>query len=177
MSPATSPDSFDRLQEEFVGLHTPEEPTPESYADVPNELKAWDNWVCFRHKFGKSGKMGNAPYRIDGARHASPKDSQDWSTFADATQAMLNPTRKFDGISFMLLGTSYLGFDFDDVVQNERLDPFVASILRVMGDPYAEVSFSGDGLRVFINCAGLPRPHPTQIKKAGSECAVEIYHG
>ncbi len=77
----------------------------------------------------------------------------------------------------MMLGTFYLGFDFDAVVQNEILDPFVASILRVMGDPYAELSYSGTGLRVFNNCPNLPRPRLTQFKMSGSECAVEIYHG
>src|SRR6266478_1141047 len=83
--------------------------------------------------------------------------------------------RSFDGISFMLLGTSYLGFDLDAVVQNEILDPYVASILRVMGDPYAELSPSGEGLRVFVDCANLPKPQKTIFKNAGH--GIEIYHG
>ncbi|HXA76978.1 MAG TPA: AAA family ATPase [Candidatus Acidoferrales bacterium] len=148
------------------------------YSDVPDELKALDNWVCFRHETKLNGETQNAPYcvdNIDGKRHAKSNDSSTWSTFDGAVQASINPARNLDGVSFMLLGTPYLGFDFDAVVQNQILDPFVASILRLMGDPYAELSYSDTGSRVFVECANLPKPQKTIFKEAGH--GVEIYHG
>ena len=163
--------------EDFLGLHEPSTQAPPNAINAPEVLKVLDNWVCFRHETKPTGETNNVPYRVDGAGHAKSNDPSTWSTFDAALAASTNPARNFDGVSFMLLGTSYLGFDCDAVVQNEILDPFVASILRVLGDPYAELSYSGTGLRVFINCPNLPRPKLTQFKKSGSECAVEIYHG
>jgi primase-polymerase (primpol)-like protein len=95
---------------------------PLKYTDVPDELKAPANWVCFRHEDAPKGGKQNRPYAINGSA-AKVNDSSTWSTFDDAVQAPINPARNFDGISFMLLGTPYLGFDFDDVVQNEIVNP------------------------------------------------------
>src|SRR4029077_18566991 len=125
--------------EEFLELRAP-------YSQVPDELKRLPNWVCFRHELSH-GKTNNVPYRADGRGHASSTNPQDWSPFDDALAAFENPTPTFDGLSFMLQRTPYLVFDFDNVIQDENLDPFVASILRGMGDPYAETSYSGEGLR------------------------------
>ena len=166
----TSPNSnISAADEAFVGLHS-----PEPYSDLPPELKTRDNWVNFRHEQAH-GRMSNLPYRVDSPGHAKVNDPSTFSTFDDASTAASNPARNFDGISFMLQGTPYLGFDFDDVVHAGILEQYVASILRAMGDPYAEVSFSGTGLRVFVNCPDLPRPSKTLFKNA--EYGVEIYHG
>ena len=143
------------------------------YSHFPQELKTLNNWVCFRNESKSNGETQNRPYAIDGTP-AKSNDSSTWSPFADAVNA--SPNHKFSGISFMLLGTPYLGFDFDGVVKDGFLDSFVAAILQLMGDPYAEVSFSGEGLRVFVECPDLPRPtQKTQFKDAGH--GVEIYYG
>jgi putative DNA primase/helicase len=169
---------FRSASDPIVAVPEPSSQTPPMYLDLPDELKTRDNWVCFRHETKPNDETQNAPYcvdTIDGKRHAKSNDSSTWSPFDGAVRASINPARNFDGISFMLLGTPYLGFDFDSVVQNQILDPFVASILRLMGDPYAEISYSDAGLRVLVECAKLPKPKKTIFKEAGH--GVEIYHG
>jgi putative DNA primase/helicase len=144
-----------------------------SYAELPDTLKTRDNWVCFRYETIK-GKKQKRPWSSD-CTAAKSNTPSTWSSFKDAVHALSIPVRKFDGISFMLLGTPYIGFDFDGVVKDGVLDRYVVKILRVMGDPYAEVSPSGTGLRVFVDCPNLPRPKVTQFKESGH--GVEIFYG
>jgi len=143
-------------------------------AHVPQELKTRKNWVCFYRERNRFGKMSNAPYLIDGALHASSTNPADWSTFDDAVDAQKN----FNGVTFMLTGTPYLGFDFDGVVRDRKLDLYVASILQLMDNPYCEISPSGTGLRTFVACPCLPKPKGTQFKSNDKvRFGVEIYHG
>jgi len=143
------------------------------YPDVPTVLKALPNWICYRSE-QNHGKRGNVPYQISGT-HAQVNDSSTWSSFEDAAGASTNPARKFNGISFVLTGTPYLGFDFDNVITDGQLDPYVAAILKLLDDPYSEISPSETGLRTFVECRDLPRPKKTIFTNEGY--GVELYHG
>jgi len=136
------------------------------------ELAAVPRWVCWRYEW-VGGRWTKVPYRPSGQK-ASTTDPRTWSPYRAALDAAAHGD--YDGVGYVV----YRGADAepDDVVAVD-IDHCVAAdgtlaaaadaLVEELGS-YAEVTPSGEGLRVFVR-GNLPVP--------GAKAAdVELYqHG
>lgn len=147
------------------------------YREVPTALKEIPNWVVWKYET-RDGKQTKVPYdaKSDGdCTFARVNDSATWAGFERvADVADILSGHDYSGIGFVLHDTGLVGFDFDGVVKDGVAEPFVVEILKLLGGPYCEITPSGNGLRAFIQCAGLPSgPRKFSANKYGAE----IYSG
>ncbi len=116
------------------------------------ELKAIANWVLAK-AVTRDGKTTKPPYQPNGqpASHSNPAT---WSDFAAVKQAY--ERGGYIGVGFVLdgephFGGRYLhGFDWDDCIENGRVDPVVQAELEKLAIPRIETSISGTGIRGFF---------------------------
>jgi putative DNA primase/helicase len=138
---------------------------------VPTELKGLPNWVTWKYET-RGGRETKPPYNATTGMYARPDDPSTWTTF----EKTLAASPSFDGIGFMLLGTSLVGIDFDGVVQDGRPEEFVLEILKHLGNPYCEITPSGKGLRAFVY-ATLPKGGRKFTSNKSEKYGAEIYSG
>jgi hypothetical protein len=147
-----------------------------AYKSVPEELKLVPNWIVWKRETRKNATT-KVPYDAKNPRRmAKSNDSSTWATFEKASAVANDPLSSFHGIGFMLQGTNLVGVDFDGVIdESGSVDPYVLSIIAQLGNPYAEVTPSGTGVRAFVECDALPK----QGRKFsnGDHYGVEIYIG
>lgn len=141
------------------------------YLNVPHELKVLPNWVVWKYEM-REGKPTKVPYNPKTNSHAKPNDSSTWDTFQEATSA----AARFSGIGFMLMGSPYVGLDFDGVIENGKAEPFVADILNRLGNSYTEVTPSGKGIRAFV-IGTLPAGGRKFGQGEPKKYGAEIYSG
>ena len=116
------------------------------------ELKEIPNWVLAK-AIVRDGKTTKPPYRPNG-EPASHSKIETWSTFAAIKEAY--ERGGYIGVGFVLdgkphFGGRYLhGFDWDDCIENYRVDPIVQAVLDRLSIPRKEVSVSGTGVRGFF---------------------------
>jgi AAA domain len=142
------------------------------YAEVPTDLKKLPNWVTWKYET-RAGKETKPPYNAETNFYAKSDDSSTWTTFEKALAAL----QGFDGIGLMLGGTRLVGIDFDGVVRDGEPEPFVLEILKQLGNPYSEITPSGQGLRAFVY-ASLPTDGGRKFTRNKPEkYGAEIYSG
>ena len=142
----------------------------DSCLNVPHELTSLPNWVIWRHE-ERNGELTKVPYDPKNGRSAKVNDASTWSTFECASSFETK-----DGIGFMLKGSEYVGLDFDGVIHEGVVDPYVCKILQQLGNPYAEVTPSGKGIRAFVRGA-LPQGGRRFGRSKPEKYGVEIYSG
>src|SRR5712692_5262907 len=150
--------------------------TPEPYSDVPASLKDIPNWIVWKLE-KRNGKDTKVPYdaKANGNHlYAKSNDSSTWTSFDKAVETANDILSDYDGVGFMLQGTDLVGIDFDGVLYNGVAEPFVLDILEKLGNPYCEVTPSGNGLRAFVQCAKLPEGKRKLTRKM---YGAEIYSG
>jgi hypothetical protein len=140
------------------------------FNNIPDELKALDQWVLWRweQRKDKKGvlKWTKPPYRPDGKK-AESDDPTTWSTFNQVRAALTNGGN-FSGIGSVISETdSFVGLDCDHCLdaQLQIIDPLVAWIVELL-DTYTEVSPSRDGLKLWV-----------LAKKPGKRCSVQASFG
>jgi primase-polymerase (primpol)-like protein len=145
-----------------------------SFLNIPNELKAYPNWVNWKLEL-RNGELTKIPYDPETGRNAKANEPETWATFDQAVDAadVLNGS-DYDGIGFEFLGTRLGGIDFDNAITNGIADPYALAILKLLGNPYTEVSPSGTGLHAFVECDALPKG---KRKLSQDHIGIEIYHG
>src|SRR5258708_29532738 len=159
---------------------------------VPAPLLDTPNWVVWRYET-RHGKQTKVPYQavpVDGDPKAKSNDSSTWADFCDAFAECYNgpeyngpaydgaPSRpRYDGVGFMLVGSKYTRIDFDGVAPNRVIDPYVANILKLAGNPYAECSPSGVGVRMFVGGTQLPLGKRKFSTSGTTKFGAEIYSG
>jgi hypothetical protein len=122
---------------------------------IPEDLKALPQWITWRAGAVKEdGKFDKFPIGKNGSGNAWSQSPQ-WSTF----DAALDHARTYQlaGVGLvlpaeMIDGTHLVALDFDTVDLddgNPRLDE-IKEIHKRIGSPYAEISPSGKGLRMFV---------------------------
>jgi hypothetical protein len=143
-------------------------------AAIPQLLKDFPHWIVWKLEKRK-GQTTKVPYDAKNGGPGKSNDPSTWATFDVALEAAEDELSKYDGVGFMLQGTDLVGIDFDGVVKGGLPEPYVLNILTQLGHPYSEITPSGNGLRVFIQCAKLPagqRKFPS-----GNHYGAEIYSG
>lgn len=135
------------------------------YENIPAELKALPNWVCWiavpdeRSHSGVSKKPINA---LTGEL-AKSNDPSTWTTFGNALKA----ASRFSGVGFMFGNCDYFGVDVDDVRADVETYSGIAAEFAETLDSYAELSQSGNGIHII--CRGQLPPHGRRRGK------VEMY--
>lgn len=120
--------------------------------NIPEELHSRTQWVCYRRVSSKNRKLQNVPFVASGQRHASCTAPTDWSTFEEASAAITQPSRKLDGISYVLTaddGLVCVDLDHARDPETGSPEPWAQEIIDKIGS-YTEVSPSGTGYHIFV---------------------------
>jgi len=135
-------------------------PTPKHWQNIPQELKALDQWVLRRKK---------EPYQISG-RKASTTNSKTWASYKDAVAAYKGGG--FDGIGFVFTKDDpYCGIDLDHCLVDGKLLVWAEELLTMLRPCYVEISPSGKGLHVIVRAK---KPGP-RCKTGYGSGEVEMY--
>lgn len=116
--------------------------------NIPQELKAEKRWVVWRYE-KRDDKRTKIPYVAGPGRRAraDSTNSKTWRSFKQAREAY--QAGEYDGIGFML-GNGWAGVDLDDCIDADgNVADDAAQIINTL-DSYAEVSPSGQGVKIFI---------------------------
>jgi len=152
-----------------------------AYNTVPYPLKDRPNWVVWKYET-RDGKETKVPYdaKSNGdSTYAKVNDAATWTTFDRASEvADVLSGHDYSGVGFMLHGTCFVGFDFDGVIQDGKAEPFVLEILKHLGNPYCEITPSGNGLRAFVEYPiALPAGKRKFSRNTNGKYGAEIYSG
>jgi hypothetical protein len=143
--------------------------------DIPIALRQRPNWVCWK-SLVRDGKETKVPFNAKTGGMAKADDPATWTTFDRAVEAADVLTGgDYAGIGFELGGTNIVGLDFDSAITNKGIiDPYALAILKLLGNPYTELSPSGSGLHAFVECDALPKGK-REITKG--HIGIGIYYG
>jgi putative DNA primase/helicase len=126
--------------------------------NIPTELKAIDQWVCWRYAWLEDRqKYDKPPVQSHGGNLASTTNPKTWSTFDAAMRAY--ETGTVDGIGFVFARKNRLvGVDLDRCRNPETgvIDDWALDMIRVFRT-YTELSPSGTGVHI-IGGGTLPGP-------------------
>lgn len=122
-------------------------------ANIPAELLALPQWVCWRYEQGDGSKPKKVPYSPRTNALASVTDRATWSSSAEAEAAASAPGTMYDGIGFVLTRDDpYAIIDLDDTEGDDDAFAVHRAIYDAL-DSYAELSPSGNGLHVVVRGA------------------------
>src|ERR1022692_973376 len=127
----------------------------ERLVNVPNELKALSNWVCYRleYRAGQS-KPTKVPYSPNTGEKAKANDAATWTDYETCVAAV--ERGEFDGIGFEF-SPPYIGVDLDrcrDAETGETRE-WAADVIAHL-DSYTEASPSGSGVHIILKGALPP---------------------
>lgn len=122
-----------------------------SFQDIPFELRAIPNWICWKLEDIGAKKPTKIPYNPLTGKMASVNKPEDWTTFINATQAVSN----YSGIGFVF--TDEAGYTFVDLDDTEGDQSKLETQIKIFKelDSYAEVSPSGKGLHIIVKAKVL----------------------
>ncbi len=121
------------------------------FKNIPDELKSFNNWVCWKAYPDPNAHSGikKVPINPMTGGQAMSNNPQTWSSYDTAVRASVN----YDGIGFMFSGSGYFGVDLDDCSdavtaylkgdRNNIVAEFVNSL-----QTYTELSQSGNGVHM-----------------------------
>jgi primase-polymerase (primpol)-like protein len=138
------------------------------FQNIPDALKVMPHWVLWRYEF-RTGRWTKVPLRADDpSRRASSTDESTWSRFEQAKTAFLQ-LQNADGIGFVVSeNVPVVGIDLDHIYDTSgEAKPLFTDIVTQL-DTYAEISPSGEGIRLFAT-GQLP---PGRRKVGDIECYV-----
>jgi len=123
-----------------------------TFENVPQEMKALNQWVCWKFKetTEKDGtvKKRKIPCKTNGI-YASSINVSTWTTFDKAVSAV-EEGKRVDGIGFVFTDESgIVGVDFDHIIENGVFTPDSLEEVKSLNS-YSEISPSGTGVHVYI---------------------------
>lgn len=139
------------------------------YEQIPQELKALPNWICWDAvPDEKRGKIKKVPINALTGGGAMSNNPSTWCDFDTAVRA----SEKHSGIGFMFGGCPYFGVDIDG--KEEELEAYqrgengniISEFISTL-QSYTEISQSGKGIHII--CRGKL---PKRGRRKGS---VEMY--
>ncbi len=140
---------------------------------IPAELRAHDQWICWRYG-ERDGKRTKFPISPITGEIVSVVDSTHWATLEAAIEAWRGD-RRLSGIGFVFTADDpFTGIDIDDCLDDVgKLIPAAGELVAEL-DSYTETSPSGRGVKVFV--AAAKPPHVGSRSKAiPGVREVEVY--
>lgn len=118
-----------------------------SFDAIPDELRAYKQWILWRYEDVGAKKPTKIPYSINGTT-ASVTNPDDWSTFSDVVRSYR--LGNYSGIGFVF--SEFDPFAFIDLDDTEGNQADLQRQIRVLKefDSYSEVSPSGNGLHIIV---------------------------
>jgi len=119
--------------------------------NIPAELQALRQWVCWRYQKTVQGKFTKVPFDPTGEYAASSTDRSTWGDFAEALRTYFLSDCDIDGIGFVLReDDGFVGVDLDHCVSDGKISTWALKIIFEL-ESYSEFSPSGSGVRIFLN--------------------------
>lgn len=121
--------------------------TAEQFAAIPAELKACNNWVCWKAIPDQSAHSGvrKVPINPRTGGNASTNKPETWTSFDAAAAAAI--TQGYAGIGFVFANSGFFGVDLDDIGDEAgQLDRSEAAAIVNALQTYTERSQSGRGV-------------------------------
>ena len=121
--------------------------TAEQFAAIPAELKACNNWVCWKAIPDAAAHSGvrKVPVNPRTGGNASTNKPETWASFDEAAAAAI--THGFAGIGFVFANSGFFGVDLDDIGDEAgQLDRSEAAAIVDALQTYTERSQSGHGV-------------------------------
>jgi primase-polymerase (primpol)-like protein len=104
-------------------------------------------WVVWAHRL-KNGRWTKPPIDPRTGRMASVDNPDTWGTFDVALAAM--ERHELAGVGLVLTGDdNMIGIDLDDCISDSDGHSSLAAEVVSYGETYAEISPSGEGIRIF----------------------------
>src|SRR5437879_2391688 len=130
-------------------------PTPlvVNFAQIPQMLKEQPAWVVWQYQQVEED-IKKPPFSPITGKLASVSDPTSWSSFANAKRAYEDG--QYAGIGFMLTA-GIVGIDIDHCIDVGQYSSAAVTMVEVL-NTYAEVSPSGEGIRLFLQ-GNLPGPY------------------
>lgn len=146
--------------------------------DVPYELAARPQWVCWRIE-SRNGKPTKVPYAVTG-KEASSTDPATWTSFETAFKRLDEDTT-LDGIGYVFAEDDpYVGVDLDNCIEPETgaIANWAVQLIEEL-DSYTEFSPSGKGFHILIRGKLPPtgrRKGPIEMYESGRYFTVTGDH-
>jgi len=147
------------------------------YEFIPQELKDLNQWVVWQYA-DREGKRTKPLYDVNTGKYASTNKPETWTTFTDAEFASAIHTEKYHGLGFVFRHTPehpIIGIDFDNVLHDGNVDAYALAVLRALGNPYTEVSPSGNGLHAYVKCDVPPAVGRKYMDATREKFGIEVY--
>lgn len=139
--------------------HAAERPLPVQPDLIPDVLRAYSQWVCWRYVPTRgSGKPAKQPVNPHTLHSAGVHWANTWGSFDDAYAVYVaNRAAGIDGIGFVLTEDDpFVGLDLDHCMMESEPDTAAQIVVENMAS-YTEVSPSGTGLRILVACPEFHR--------------------
>ncbi len=131
---------------------------------IPGELRVLKQWGVTKAVWDDSkGKYAKYPFQANG-NPAKSNDSSTWTFHWNVRNA--------EYLAFFL-NQDYTILDFDDVIHDGVIEPWVADLIRKMHS-YTEISVSGKGLHIILN-GTKPEGLGSRVDIPGTSHSFEIY--
>ncbi|MGE9010577.1 DUF3987 domain-containing protein [Leptospira interrogans] len=119
---------------------------PSPFHNIPNEMRAYANFVVWRFEQRADAKLTKIPYQVRTGGKASVNHPSHWSSFEDAIAVADN----YDGIGFVFSENDpFTGIDLDDTHGDTAAIEHQKTIFQQF-DSYSEFSPSGNGLHIIV---------------------------
>lgn len=124
------------------------------FDNIPSELKAYPNWVCWKFSYRIGEKTKKTPINPSDGSYANHSEPATWGTFDQAVSAFRD--HDCDGIGFVFSDNDpFAGIDLDDTGGDAWLKAKHEAIFNAFAETYAELSPSGTGLHIIVK-GGVP---------------------
>jgi hypothetical protein len=139
-----------------------------AYDAIPMELRALNQWVCWRYVANDATKMPTKiPFDPRIAQYASVTDPTTWVSFDVAVEAAQR--QSYNGIGFVFTDQDpYAGIDLDKIMsQSIEIQNLHRQVFEKF-DSYSEWSPSGEGLHIIVKGA-------VRVGRNNREKKIETY--
>lgn len=143
---------------------------PHDFSQVPVELRELSQWICWRFA-ERDGKETKLPVSPETGVEVAVTDAAKWVSFERAVDRA-GVRNDIDGIGFAFRdGGGLVGIDLDDCLTDGQLSEFARGVVQRFPGTYAEVSPSGQGLKLWVRGEVPVAPDKTgrKIPKRGLE--------
>jgi len=145
---------------------------PTDISSIPEELRSLKQWICWRFE-DRDGKETKLPCDPKNGREVDVQEIAAWVSF-DVAMRQARSRHDLDGIGFVFAdGGGLVGIDLDDCLKDGRLTDFARSVVDRFPVTYAEVSPSGEGLKLWVR-GRLPIP-PDKTGRKNPKLGLEVY--